>query len=98
MGCFLKKRKDAAKNPETQKNYSILISTFATAWIDYKKAYDMVPQSWIINCLKMYRKMRHATNEKRQTTPYRRNETTKSRENENAWRKGKLQILGYLGS
>ena len=26
-----------------------------TAWIDYKKAYDMVPQSWIINCLKMYK-------------------------------------------
>ena len=25
----------------------------AMAWIDYKKAYDMVPQSWIINCLKM---------------------------------------------
>ena len=25
----------------------------AIAWIDYKKAY-MVPQSWIINCLKMY--------------------------------------------
>ena len=25
------------------------------AWIDYKKAYDMVPQSWIINCLKMYK-------------------------------------------
>ena len=23
------------------------------AWIDYKKVYDMVPQSWIINCLKM---------------------------------------------
>ena len=23
-------------------------------WIDYKKAYDMVSQSWIINCLKMY--------------------------------------------
>ena len=22
-------------------------------WIDYKKAYDMVPQSWIINYLKM---------------------------------------------
>ena len=21
------------------------------AWIDYKKAYDMVPHSWIINCL-----------------------------------------------
>ena len=24
-------------------------------WIDYKKAYDMVLQSWIINCLKMYK-------------------------------------------
>ena len=27
----------------------------AMAWFDYKKAYDMVPQSWIINCLKMYK-------------------------------------------
>ena len=27
----------------------------AMAWIDNKKAYDMVPQSWIINCLKMYK-------------------------------------------
>ena len=25
------------------------------AWIDYKKANDMVTQSWIINCLKMYK-------------------------------------------
>ena len=25
------------------------------AWIDYKKAYDMVPQSLIILCLKMYK-------------------------------------------
>ena len=25
------------------------------AWIDYKKAYYMAPQSWIINCLKMYK-------------------------------------------
>ena len=24
------------------------------AWIDYKKGYDMVPQSWIIHFLKMY--------------------------------------------
>ena len=27
----------------------------AMAWIDYKKPYDMVPQSWILNCLKMYK-------------------------------------------
>ena len=25
------------------------------AWIDYKKAYDMVPQRWIINFLKIYK-------------------------------------------
>ena len=25
------------------------------AWVDYKKAYDMVPHSWIIECLKMAR-------------------------------------------
>ena len=27
----------------------------AMGWIDYKKAYDMVPQSWILHCLKMYK-------------------------------------------
>ena len=27
----------------------------AMAWIDYKNAYDMIPQSWVINCLKMYK-------------------------------------------
>ena len=27
----------------------------AMAWIDYKKAYNMVPQSWILHCLKMYK-------------------------------------------
>ena len=27
----------------------------ATAWIDYEKACDMVPQSWILHCLKMYK-------------------------------------------
>ena len=25
------------------------------AWIDYKKPYDMVPQSWLLHCLKMYK-------------------------------------------
>ena len=28
-------------------------NTLAIAWIDYKKAYDMVPQSWIAECLAM---------------------------------------------
>ena len=25
------------------------------AWIDYKKAYDMLPKIWILHCLKMYK-------------------------------------------
>ena len=24
------------------------------AWLDYKKAYDMVPHSWIIKCLDLF--------------------------------------------
>ena len=24
------------------------------AWIDFKKAFDMVPKTWIINCLRIY--------------------------------------------
>ena len=31
------------------------VKDLAMAWIDYKKAYDIVPPSWIINCHKMYR-------------------------------------------
>ena len=27
----------------------------AMVWIDNKKVYDMAPQSWIINCLKLYK-------------------------------------------
>ena len=27
----------------------------AMGWIDYKKAYDMVPHSWIIKCLRMFK-------------------------------------------
>ena len=27
----------------------------AMAWIDDKKAYDMLPQSWILHCLKLYK-------------------------------------------
>ena len=26
--------------------------SLSMAWIDYKKAYDMVPHSWILECLK----------------------------------------------
>lgn len=25
-----------------------------TAWIDYKKAFDSVPHTWIFKCLKLY--------------------------------------------
>ena len=42
--------------------------------------------------------MCHAYNEKRETTNDGRNRTTKSRKNQNAQRKGNLQILGNIGS
>ena len=29
-------------------------NNLAMAWIDYKKAYDMVPHSWIIECLDLF--------------------------------------------
>ena len=38
----------------------------AVAWIDYKKAYDMVPHSWIVKCLDMVgvsEKVRHFLSE-----------------------------------
>ena len=34
----------------------------AMAWIDNKKAYEMVPQSWIIHCLKMYKILHEVIN------------------------------------
>ena len=63
-GLLPRNRKDVAKDLEAQESYFTLINTSSTraeqdvknlamAWIDYKKAYDMVPQSWIIHRLKM---------------------------------------------
>ena len=45
-----------------------------------------------------HRKMWHANNEKRKMTNDGRNRTTKSRKNQNAWRKVILQVLGNIGS
>ena len=42
--------------------------------------------------------MRHASNEKRETTHDRTNGTNKSRKNKNAWIKGNVQILRHIGS
>ena len=33
---------------------SSLEKNLAMTWMDYKKAYDMVPQSWIIGCLDLF--------------------------------------------
>ena len=43
------------------------------------------------------RKMRHANNEKQETTHDGRNRTTEPRKNQNDRRKGNLQILGNIG-
>ena len=40
----------------------------------------------------------HANNEKQEMTHDRRNRTTKSRKNQNTWRKGNLHILGNIVS
>ena len=31
------------------------LTNLSMAWIDYRKAYDMVPHSWILECLKLFR-------------------------------------------
>lgn len=35
------------------KNFRRGLTNLSMAWIDYKKAYDMVPHSWILKCLEM---------------------------------------------
>ena len=63
----MRKTLDAAKDPETQQSNLLYIDqhilnesrngrkNLAVTLIDYKKTYDMVPQSWILHCLKMYK-------------------------------------------
>ena len=36
------------------KEFKFRNKDIAMAWIDYKKAYDMVPHSWIIQCLDLF--------------------------------------------
>ena len=68
-GLFPNEQKGCRKGSRSTTEYTLHRSTHPkwkqeqtknSSWIDYKKAYDMVPQSWIINCLKMY-KISHET-------------------------------------
>ena len=36
-------------------NYKKRKKNLSTAWIDYKKAFDSLPHSWILKCLQMYK-------------------------------------------
>ena len=36
------------------KDYKRRLTSLAAAWIDYCKAYDMVPHSWIQKCIDMF--------------------------------------------
>ena len=36
------------------KDCKMRLTSLAVAWIDYRKAYDMVPHSWIQNCMEMF--------------------------------------------
>ena len=61
-----KNRKDAANQPQQRESYNKLTNTsprranrtekssYGVDWLQ-KKTYDMVPQSWIIDCFKMYK-------------------------------------------
>ena len=68
----------------------------AMALIDYKKAYDMVPESLIISCFKMYKISDGVINfiEKNHENLQ---SGINSRQDENTRRKGNVQILGHLG-
>lgn len=35
------------------KNCQRRLANLSMAWIDYKKAYDIVPPSWVLKCLEM---------------------------------------------
>ena len=35
------------------KDYKRRLTSLAVAWIDYRKAYDTVPPSWIQKCMEM---------------------------------------------
>ena len=65
-GLFSEEQKRCCKGKQEQEIYYTLINTssrrskqdekmLAIAWIDYKKAYNMVLQSWMIHCFKMYK-------------------------------------------
>ena len=63
---FPKSKKNATREPEEHDIYNALINTssrrairyeknVAMALIDYQKAYDIVPQNWIIDYLRTYK-------------------------------------------
>ena len=58
-GWFQTNRKDAAKLHSIDRHIlnesKTSRKTLAMAWIDYKKAYNIVPRCWIIHCLKVYK-------------------------------------------
>ena len=45
----------ATAPPDKIRATKTIIVIIITAWIDYKKAFDSVPHSWILACLKMYK-------------------------------------------
>ena len=58
--CFLKNSKDATREQEDSDQHILKDSkarqkNVAMAWFDYKKAYDMVLLSWVVDCLKCTR-------------------------------------------
>ena len=42
-------------NNATVENCRRIKKSLSTAWIDYKKAFDGAPHSWIIKCMDLYK-------------------------------------------
>ena len=44
------------------KNCKRGMTNLSVAWIDYTKAYDMVPYTWILQCLKIFKVANNTSN------------------------------------
>ena len=44
------------------KNSKRRTTNLNVAWIDYTKAYDMVPHSWVLQCLKIFKVANNISN------------------------------------
>ena len=47
-------KRSTADRPNGLRDCKKRHTNLAMAWVDYRKAYDMVPQSWIVECMEIF--------------------------------------------